>query len=456
MIEDFFEYVYVVGVILIVCLFYIVTHMIFKKGNELESKLITQNVGSTDGFHRVRISNPHTLGDYKHVYGVNPDMLNHLVSGGTVTHNANESSVKLAVTDTIGSRAVHQSKMYHHYMPGKSQLIMSTFVFKGHNKGISKKTGYFDDRDGFYFEENENNELQFVLRSFTTGSAVNRIVKQSDWNGDRINGKGPSGWKIDTTKTQLAWFDMQWLGVGRVRCGFIHKDEFLLCHTFYNSNVLDKVHISNPMLPIRCEIENISSSDSCNFDQICSTVISEGGYSEAGRDYSVLSSLSTINVIQNQIQIINVIGIKLKNTFNNRPNRIFVRLLDVRVFSDSSNVKYEVLKVSSTHTTAAITSDDDTEPDNIVSVNADSGVQYINECNIVGTTEVIGSGIVAASTQGQKHIGSIGSTSVSDAKKNFISQNFTSTFSDAFVVRVIELQDTDTNVTVSMTWREIY
>ena len=448
MIEVFFQYVYVVGVVLIVCLFYIVTHMIFKKGNELESKLITQNVGSTDAFHRVRISNPHTLGDYKHVYGVNPDMLNHTENGGTISHNTNESSTKLAVTNTVGSRAVHQSKMYHHYMPGKSQFVMLTFVFKGHNKGISKKTGYFDDRDGFYFEENENNELQFVLRSFTTGSAVNRIVKQRDWNGDRIDGKGPSGWKIDTTKTQLAWFDMQWLGVGRVRCGFIHKDEFLLCHTFYNSNVLDKVHISNPMLPIRCEIENISSSDSCNFDQICSTVISEGGYSEAGRDYSVLSSSQDIDVTSTNP--VNVIGIKLKNTFNNRPNRIFVRLLDVRVFTDASNVKYEILKVSSTNTTAAITGDTTT------SVNDDSGVEYINNCTIDGTEEVIGSGIVAGKTQGQKHIGSIGSTSVSDAKKNFISQNFTSTFSDAFVVRVIELEDADTNVTVSMTWREIY
>ena len=449
MIEDYFNYVYVVGVVIITIIVFIATHLIYSESDKIQTKMVTQNVGTTDGFHRIRISNPHTLGDYKHVYGVNPDMLNHTESGGTITHNANESSTNLAVTSTIGSRAVHQSKMYHHYMPGKSQFVMLTFVFKGHNKGISKKTGYFDDRDGFYFEENENNELQFVLRSFTSGSAVNRIAKQSDWNGDRIDGKGPSGWKIDTTKTQLAWFDMQWLGVGRVRCGFIHKDEFVLCHTFYNSNVLDKVHIANPMLPIRCEIENISSSDPCNFDQICSTVISEGGYSEAGRDYSVLSSTQDIVVTPQNPVTVNVIGIKLKNTFNNRPNRMFVRLLDVRVFTDASNVKYEVLKVSSTNTSAAITG-------TTVSANDDSGIEYINGCTVSGAIEVIGSSIVAANTQGQKHIGSIGSTSVSNAKKNFISQNFASTFSDAFVVRVIELEDKNTKVTVSMTWREVY
>ena len=449
MVEDYFQYIYVTGIVILVAMIFVTARLIFDGTNELSNNLVTQNVGSTDAFHRIRIANPHTLGDYKHVYGVNPDMLNHTENGGTISHNTNESSTNLAVTSTIGSKAVHQSKMYHHYMPGKSQLVMLTFVFKGHNQGISKKTGYYDDRDGFYFEEDENNVLSFTVRSFVTGTAVNHKVIQKDWNGDRIDGKGPSGWKIDTTKTQLTWFDMQWLGVGRIRCGFVHKDEFILCHTFYHSNVLDKVHMSNPMLPIRCEIENISSNSSCNFDQICSTVISEGGYSEAGRDYSVLSSTQLIDVSEGNPETVNVIGIKLKNTFNNRPNRMFVRLLDVRVFTDASNVKYEVSKVSSTNTTAAITG-------TTVSANNDSGVEYINACTIVGTEEVIGSGIVAGDTQGQKHVGSIGSTVVSNAKKNFITQNFNSTFSDAFVIRVIELENTDTNVTVSMTWREVY
>ena len=447
MIEDYFDLVYVVGVVIITVMVFVTTHLIYRESNELQSKLITQNVGYTDAFHRVRIANPHTLGDYKHVYDNNIDMLDYIVSGGTVVHNTNESSVKLSVTDTIGSRTVHQSKMYHHYMPGKSQLIMSTFVFKEHCKGISKKAGYFDDRNGIFFEEDENGVLNFVIRSYVTGTSTERVIHQNDWNGDKVNGKGPSNWKIDTTKTQLAWFDFQWLGVGRVRCGFIHEDEYVLCHTFYNSDVLDKVFMTNPNLPLRCEIENISSNKSCNFDQICGTVISEGGYSEAGYDFSVISTLQTINASTD------VIGIKLKDTFKNNPNRMFVRLLDVRVFSDTSNVKYEILKVSSTNTDSSITS----TPGTATSANDNSGVEYINGCTVNGTIEVIGSGIVTGDTQGNKRIGAVSSANIGDAKKNFISQNFASTFSDAFVVRVIELEDTtDTIVTVSMTWREIY
>lgn len=455
MIEDYFGYVYITGVVIITVLMFVVTRLIYKESNEVQAKLITQNVGTTDAFQRVRISNPFTLGDYKHVYGDNPDMLNHIVNGGTVLHNPNESSVKLAVADTIGSRAVHQSKMYHHYMPGKSQLIMSTFVFKEQCKGVSKKVGYFDDRDGIFFEQDENGVLNFVIRSFVTGVAKERVVKQDDWNGDRLNGKGGSKWKIDVTKTQLSWFDFQWLGVGRVRCGFVHEDEYVLCQTFYNSDILDKVFMSNPNLPLRCEIENISSNRSCNFDQICGTVISEGGYSEGGRDFSAVSGTITLTPPDPPDPpggSSNVIGILLKNSFKNRQNRMFIRLLDVGVFSDGSDVKYEVIKVNGEGTTASITGAA------TASANTESGVQYIDDCAIVGTSteEVIQTGFVQSQTEKKNTISSYNSSSPSDAKKNFISQNFSSTFSDAFVVKVTELKGEDTDVIVTMTWREIY
>ena len=72
------------------------------------------------------------------------------------------------------------------------------------------------------------------------------------------------------------------------------------------------------------------------------------------------------------------------------------------------------------------------------------------------TEEVIQAGFVQSETEKGNTISSYNSSSASDAKKNFISQNFSSTFSDAFVVKVTELKSADTNVTVTMTWREIY
>ena len=391
----------------------------------------------TDAFNRLKISQPFTLGDYKHYYDITDDMISETATGGTVTHNTNEASVTLAVTATAGSKAIHQSKMYHHYMPGKSQFILSSFVFKEFKPGIIKRTGYFDDRDGIFFEQDKDKTLYFVIRSFVTGVAVDRKVPQSKWNGDKL-----SGWKIDLTKTQLLWIDFQWLGVGRVRCGFVHDDDYITCHTFYNSDNLDKVYMSNSNLPVRCEIVNFNSTVAASMDQICSTVASEGGYSEAGKDYSYISNAITANHNTETN-----IGIRLKTTNNGKPNRAFVRLSNVKVFSASKDVIFRVYKVSTFTGGSEITLSDY------------DGVSEIYDAPTTFTDKIlISSGTVAANSSGSKSYGGNNTTKPGDAKKNFISQNFDSTASEAFVISVQRREavgdDPETRVTID--WREIY
>lgn len=403
------------------------------------NKIIDELEPNSDAFGRVRISNPYTLGDYKHVYSINPDMLIVNTNGGTVTHRTNEASNRLAVTSTAGSKAVHQSKMYHHYMPGKSQHILSSFVFGSAVEGITKRTGYFDERDGIFFQQEGDGTLSFVVRSYVTGTAVDTKVSQKDWNGDKINGSGKSKWSINITKTQLTWFDFQWLGVGRVRCGFVHADDFITCHTFYHSDNLDTVYMNNPNLPVRCEIENVSGGNTGYFDQICSTVLSEGGYSEAGRDGSVLSTTKSVNNAT-----VNILAIRLKNTYGNRPNRSFARLLEVEVLSTTEPVTYEIVKVSSVGAATAYTDI------------TNSIIQYHNTPTITqgATVEIMETGLVLAGSQGNKSFGTISSSRPSDAKKNFIAQNFDSTGSEAYLVRATSTAAT--NVTASITWREVY
>ena len=402
------------------------------------NKVIDELEPNTDAFGRVRISNPYTLGDYKHIYSANPDMITNLTSGGTVTHQTNEASNRLAVTTTKGSKAIHQSKMYHQYMPGKSQNILSSFVFFEATKGITKRTGYYDDRDGMFFQQDGDGTLSFVVRSYVTGTTVDTKVEQKDWNGDKINGSGKSKWNIDITKTQLVWFDFQWLGVGRVRCGFVHKDDFVTCHTFYHSDILDKVYLNNPNLPIRCEIENVEGGNAGYFDQICSTVLSEGGYSEAGIDGSVISTRTNL-ITTNQT---NFFAIRLKNTFLNSPNRAFARLLKVEVLTEDQPVSYDIVKVSTI---------DGTYTSSNGSIIEYSTNGPTNPTNV----EVIDSGLVLAGSQGNKSFGTISTARPSDAKKNYISQNFDSTDSEAYLVRITPLAQ-PTNVTVVMSWREIY
>ena len=186
---------------------------------------INPDTNAVDAFGRARVSELFTLGDYKHVYAIDPNFLDSVSgAGSTVTFFQNQACARLQTG--IGSTAscIHQTKFYHHYQPGKGQLIFSSFNFYAPQQNATKRTGYFDDRDGIYLEQVGINTsdgvnpdigtLNWVIRSFTSGIATETRIPQSQWNRDKCDGTGASGFDLDVTKTQLAFIDFQWLGVG--------------------------------------------------------------------------------------------------------------------------------------------------------------------------------------------------------------------------------------------------
>lgn len=403
-----------------------------------------QEEQNIDAFGRGRVSMPYTLGDYKHLYGLDPNFIDYKVNGGDVAFQVNQACARLSTTSNPSSRIVHQTKFYHHYMPGKSQVILSSFNFYAATANVTKRTGYFDDNNGIFLEQAGNGTLTWVVRSYVTGAPTERRTAQSQWSEDKCDGTGPSGFNIDITKTQLIWMDFQWLGVGRVRCGFVHDGQYVLAHEFNNSNNLATVYLSNPNLPVRCEMLNTGETTGAYFDQICSTVISEGGYVEAGQDWAVtntprlLTSGSTLPIM----------AIRLKNTFRTYQNRMIVRMGNLNMFSDGENIKWRLIKLpdSSQLTETTWTSVDD-----------DSGVEYNVDATAFTDGDEIDNGWVGASTQGsQKAGGSPGSNIPSSAKKNYIVQNYDCTNSEIYVVVATNLGAQSTNVGVGMQWREIY
>jgi hypothetical protein len=93
--------------------------------------------------------------------------------------------------------------------------------------------------------------------------------------------------------------DFEWLGVGSVRCGFVINGQYIICHTFENANQIANVYMTTATLPIRYEIENTGATASASsMKQICSSVMSEGGYSAVvapslARRTTILSSIGT-------------------------------------------------------------------------------------------------------------------------------------------------------------------
>jgi hypothetical protein len=234
-----------------------------------------------DAFGRLRVSQPFTLFDSQNRYAADPSFDTSLTGSGTSTFLTNESAVSLAVTTASGDKVIRQTKRYFPYQPGKSLLVLSTFVMAAAKTGLRQRVGYFDANNGVFLQRN-GTELSLIIRTYTGGSADDtRKVVQSAWNGDKLDGSGASGITLDTTKAQIMFVDFEWLGVGSVRVGFVIDGQYITAHTFDNANEVTSVYMQTATLPLRIEIENTAATaSSSSMKQICSTVISEGGYEQ--------------------------------------------------------------------------------------------------------------------------------------------------------------------------------
>jgi len=241
--------------------------------------------GSTayDAFGRLRVSNPLTIFDSKNVLSKNSLFDESTANGGTVTYTQNKSTVSLNVTEASGSKTIRQSKRVMSYQPGKSLLILNTFVMNTATANLKQKVGAFDANNGIFFTA-DGTTLKIVRRTYTSGTSTDNEVSQSSWNGDKLDGTGASGYTLDVAKSNILFMDFEWLGVGSVRVGFVIDGKFITAHTFNNANSLTTVYMQTANLPIRYEIERSGtlSAGTYTLQQICSTCMSEGGYAPEG------------------------------------------------------------------------------------------------------------------------------------------------------------------------------
>ena len=231
-----------------------------------------------DAFGRARFSQPYTLFDSQNRYAQNGYFDTELTGSGTSTYVANESTVEMETTTASGDKVIAQTKRSFAYQPGKSLLVLSTFVMSAAQEELRMRIGYFNDQNGVFLQRT-GSTLSVVRRTYVTGAAIDTVVNQADWNGDKLDGTGDSGFTVDVTKTQIFWQDFEWLGVGSVRCGFVINGQVIICHTFQNANNLTSVYMTTAILPIRYEIENLGAiASAAKLKRISSTVASEGGY----------------------------------------------------------------------------------------------------------------------------------------------------------------------------------
>jgi len=243
---------------------------------------------NTDAFGRIRVSQPYTLFDSQNRY-TEDTQYNAAVTGtGATAYQVNESAVNLNVTAGGVGSVVRQTYRSFPYQPGKGLLVLATFCMDG-STIPTQRVGYFNAANGVFFQR-AGGTSSFVLRSSVTGSVSDaRTVPQSTWNGDKLDGTGASGITLDPAKSQILWMDFEWLGVGSVRCGFIIDGTYIVCHTFTNANEITTTYMTTAILPVRYEITS-TSAVAATLKQVCSSVMSEGGYDAQSAVYTAIRS----------------------------------------------------------------------------------------------------------------------------------------------------------------------
>jgi hypothetical protein len=256
------------------------------------------NNGSIDAFGRLRVSTPQTLFDSKQLYDKQPTYYDEVVNAtATSTHSTTNAATTMTV-NASGDYVIRQTKQRFNYQPGKSQLILCTFNLGTATANTTKRVGYFNTSTVAPYTANiDGLYLEFDGTTYNLCQAKNGTVTsipRSSWN-DPMNGTGASGVNIDFTKCQILFIDFEWLGVGRVRMGFVIDGNIYYAHNFNNANNVTSVYASSPNHSIRYEIR--STGGVTSMDHICSSVMSEGGEQLTGTVRSVNTGVGAANAI---------------------------------------------------------------------------------------------------------------------------------------------------------------
>jgi hypothetical protein len=324
-----------------------------------------------DAFSRLRVSNPFTLFEFNSIIGTGeystvPSVIDtRIVGSGTVTHS-NDSYTAMTVSGN-GDAVYRQSHEYIPYQPGKSKLVMMTGVLHMGSdinpsyttNALESRIGIFDDEMGIFIQF-VNGTYSIVLRSNT---GATQAVVRSAWE-DPLDGSGASGIIVDFTHAQIFLFDLEWLGVGQVRCGIVQSGTIHYFHKFSHINDLYAPYTVSAKLPLRYEI--ISTGSANEMRMICGSVISEGGFSPFGlrstfpvgtpaqynTDYHTTYSIPNTVIPYwkteassgggNPENLVPLISFRVKNTYPYRCGSIRIKLIDI--FSPSANT-YGVIRL---------------------------------------------------------------------------------------------------------------
>ena len=402
-----------------------------------------EDSANNTAFGRLRVANTRLLGEFRNQYGTTgpAEIITKFEEGGSQTINLAETHTLINVTTAAGSRALRQSRQYHPYIPGTTNLALISFTLGTAKANLQQQVGLFDDLNGIFFRMNGTTP-EMVIRK---DGVDNEVVPQSQWNVDRLDGTGASGITIDFTKSQVFVTDYQWLGVGRVRVGFNLDGRFYYTHYFSHANSITEPYMFQPSLPARWEIKNTGETDSVSSMMcICYAVYVEGSDLQTGFDQSASTNQTAITLGANENSVKGLLAVRLKNTVNGQPNRAIAQVRDWDIVT-SLTAQYKVLILQGIDDLAGTPVWESATPTGWCEFTTDFRLATPDPANSV----VLFNGFAAgASNRGER------TNQDTDNRSSAIYQNFDSTDSMIIAIVAYRLKNDNAEMRASLNWIE--
>jgi hypothetical protein len=285
-------------------------------------------------------------------YGLETDVWETSVTGtGSATHALASSQVELSINGDSGDKVIRQTLLTQRYVPGRTSTVSFAITLGTPVEGIRKRLGMFNQAgDGFWFEDSGvwvDGEPQYNCTVSNGGSDI--VVPRSDWNGDKLDGTDSSGITADPTKIQLVSIEYEWYGAGQVKFGWVIDGATRVIHTHKNANRYDRPWAQTPFLPIRVEMEALSTVAGGPYTMLqgSNSVISEGEVGKLGIAANIsapfygtrmASALSNANSSDNWYPIL---SIRLKSTALN--GIVLPQAFQVATI-DNTNIFYKLVR----------------------------------------------------------------------------------------------------------------
>jgi len=251
---------------------------------------------SSDLAGSIRTTNKIVLANYKSLNYSNSRLINSVGTGtDTLTNNIQSMAV------TSGQFRIRQSRLFHPYFPGNTQLSEITFRNFQRETGVIKRVGYYSSSittpfdtvfDGVFLESNGVGNT-YSLNIYNQGSLIASIPSTS-WNNYRLVEN------YDWSKFTVIGLDFLWLGGVGLRFFMVVNGRFELIHSYAHAGIVSSLIMKSPNQPIRYEIRGVSGAGS--FDPICSVVSSEGFVNPSdGYSYEIKTGLAGVSMASNAV-----------------------------------------------------------------------------------------------------------------------------------------------------------